>query len=495
MNKINRLILIALSLVLILPSIGQAAPEEASILNRISGANRVETAIEISKIAYKDQVDTMFLAGYDGGADALSATALANQHNGPLLLVNKDRISDKLSQEIERLNPREIVALGGESVVSQTVINKLEDQDYLVRRIEGPSRIGTAVNIAKDYLDDNSVEEAFIVDYHGLADALAIGPVSAKNASPILIIRDNQVPEEVKNFLEDYKVEKATIVGGESTVSGQGKEELEKHVGQVDRVYGKDRIETSLEIAEKYFDQPKALFIANGWKKADGLVGGYFAAMKYGPMLLTREDRISQGVEKYISKAKIESYILGGQEVVNENVFNFVDWLLGTPIISETKSSLEQMEAWARSRGAADTFISLAEKFIIIAKESGVNPEGAYVQSALETNFGRFGGVIDESFYNTCGLKTSSGGANDDPDAHQRFESWEEGIEAHLDHLALYAGAEGYPKMDSPDPRHFPQIFGTAKTFRFLEGKWATSSGYGNTLEELLVSLYDTKVK
>lgn len=511
MRKTNRFILIALSLVLLLPSIGQASSEKGSILSRVSGSNRIETAIELSKLAYtnQDQVDTVFLAGYNGDADALAANFLAGQLHAPLLLVRKDKLDKEVLNEIERLNPREIVVLGGEAVVSENVVDELKkqdkDQNYKIKRIKGSSRIETAVNIAKDYLDkaveygaigDKKLEEVFIVDYHALVDALAIGPVSARDGIPILIIKNNQLPDEVKDFLQDYQVERATIVGGNNTVGGQGKEELEEYLGQgqVDRVYGSNRIGTSLEIAKEYFIHPQALFLANGWNNADALLGGYFAAMTNGPILLSKKDRLDKGIEDYISQAKIKSYILGGEAVIGEDVFNLVDWLLGTPIISETKSSVEQMEAWAKGRGATETFISLAEKFVKISKESGVNPEGAYVQSALETGFGKFGGVIDESFHNTCGLKTRDGGPNDDPDAHQRFKSWEEGIEAHLDHLALYAGAKGYPKKDTPDPRHFPGILGTAKTFRFLEGKWATSSGYGNSLENLLVELYNTKV-
>ncbi|SJU02468.1 Uncharacterised protein [Clostridioides difficile] len=62
---------------------------------------------------------------------------------------------------------------------------------------------------------------------------------------------------------------------------------------------------------------------------------------------------------------------------------------------------------------------------------------------------------MDESYNNPCGMKTSQGGSDTDPNAHQRFNSWDEGVQAHLDHLALYAGAKGYPKEGTYDPRHF----------------------------------------
>jgi N-acetylmuramoyl-L-alanine amidase len=103
----------------------------------------------------------------------------------------------------------------------------------------------------------------------------------------------------------------------------------------------------------------------------------------------------------------------------------------------------------------------------------------AYAQSAKETGYGNFGGVIDPSFRNPCGLKTTAGGSDSDPDAHQRFTTWRQGITACIDHLALYAGAPGYPRPSTPDPRHFPSIRGTARTVERLGAAWAPAPDYG----------------
>ena len=76
----------------------------------------------------------------------------------------------------------------------------------------------------------------------------------------------------------------------------------------------------------------------------------------------------------------------------------------------------------------------------------GINWVLAYVQAAKETGYGKFGGVLDESYHNPCGLKNPSGGDDYDADAHKKFDNWEQGVLAHLDHLALYAAADGFPK-------------------------------------------------
>lgn len=161
-------------------------------------------------------------------------------------------------------------------------------------------------------------------------------------------------------------------------------------------------------------------------------------------------------------------------------------------IISDTKVTAKQAEDWAKSKGATKTFISLADLYFEYSSDHGnVNPAIAYVQAAKETGFGNFGGVLNESYHNPCGLKKTTGGSDTDPNAHQIFDSWDKGVQAHLDHLALYAGAAGYPRRDTYDPRVFITIKGTATTVNSLGTKWAPSVTYGEEVNQLYKNLMD----
>ncbi|WP_304576496.1 glucosaminidase domain-containing protein, partial [uncultured Clostridium sp.] len=176
-------------------------------------------------------------------------------------------------------------------------------------------------------------------------------------------------------------------------------------------------------------------------------------------------------------------------------------------IISSVNASLEAVEAWARSKNATETFVNLAKIYKKYAESrGGVNWVVAYVQAAKETGYGKFGGVLDESYHNPCGLKNPSGGADNDANAHKRFDNWNQGVIAHLDHLALYAAASGYPKTvyvdswkdsslssnETYDPRHIgwfgtaDGILGKAKDVLSLTGSWASDPNYG----EALIKLY-----
>ncbi|MFM9280574.1 polysaccharide deacetylase family protein [Paenibacillus jiagnxiensis] len=163
-----------------------------------------------------------------------------------------------------------------------------------------------------------------------------------------------------------------------------------------------------------------------------------------------------------------------------------------TYIVSAPRATVQQAKAWATAKGATDVFIDLADIVWDEATQVGVDPTVVYCQFAKETGFGKFGGILDETFMNPAGLKTPIGGSDTDHEAHQRFTSWEEGVQAQIDHLALYAGAPGYPKTFTPDPRHFPGLMGQAATVEALGGTWAISPTYGVEIVNMMMELEAT---
>ena len=145
-------------------------------------------------------------------------------------------------------------------------------------------------------------------------------------------------------------------------------------------------------------------------------------------------------------------------------------------------ATVDDARAWARANDARPGFRIRADRYWAIAAEREIRADVLYALSAKETAFGRHPGVVPVTHFNPCGLKVSAGGADDDPDAHQRFDTWDEGIAACADHLALYAGAPGYPRAGSPDPRHFAFLFETAVTVEDLGGRWSPQDDYGTSV-------------
>lgn len=156
----------------------------------------------------------------------------------------------------------------------------------------------------------------------------------------------------------------------------------------------------------------------------------------------------------------------------------------GVPIAAgRPTADRRKVHRWADSKRCAEVFHDVIDAGWEQAADIGIDAAIFVAQAAKETGFGRFGGVIDASFHNSCGLKTAAGGDNDDPEAHTRFPDWERGTRAHCAHLALYAGAISTARAKRlGDPRAFDSIHGVSPTVQDLGGKWAPDPAYGRSI-------------
>lgn len=194
-------------------------------------------------------------------------------------------------------------------------------------------------------------------------------------------------------------------------------------------------------------------------------------------------ESIAKGFLKFIGKFEDEKKIESTSEVL-------------TPILQKSNETAEQAKQWAKNKGATDTFISLADIYWRLAKEHGrVNPTVAYAQAALDTNYGEFNDDINEEYKNPCKLKTLTYDDKDNKEIYSKFSTWTEGVGAHLDHLALYAGADGYPRDKSKDSTHIPSLFGLCKYVEDLSGRWSVSQTYSVNIVQLIFEISDTVVK
>lgn len=108
-------------------------------------------------------IDTVMVASEANFPDALVAAGPAEKLGIPVLITEQDEVPDDTQQALETLSPREVVIVGGSSVVSNEVADTL-DQDYQVTRYAGITQIGTSVALADAYWPTGA-EEAVIVQY------------------------------------------------------------------------------------------------------------------------------------------------------------------------------------------------------------------------------------------------------------------------------------------------------------------------------------------
>lgn len=90
-------------------------------VERLSGSDRYSTAAAISKSTFSTNVPVVYIATGDNFPDALAGGPAAAMKGGPILLVRSDALPSATAAELARLNPSEIVIIGGESVINESV--------------------------------------------------------------------------------------------------------------------------------------------------------------------------------------------------------------------------------------------------------------------------------------------------------------------------------------------------------------------------------------
>lgn len=334
MKKHSKFLVILLVISMILPGIVQAAPTiESTSIERLSGSSRIKTAIAVSQEVYPDgSAKNVVLAGYNGEVDALTGTLLAAAKDGPLLLVNN---YNDIKDELKRLGAKNIYLLGGTSVIKKSVETSLINDDYKVKRVSGSERFGTAAKVAQLAVGEST--HVFLTNdgrSGSLADALAAGPVSGRYQEPILLTSKNKLPKTTLNALEELGARDITIVGGTGVVTNNIKKTLENKGYTVNRIYGNNRWETAISIADKYFKSSDKAIVANDGRNgsfADALVGGYLGAKNNAPIILTSADKINNYTLGYLNNDVIKNTIvLGGTSVVQENILQTINKVLNT---------------------------------------------------------------------------------------------------------------------------------------------------------------------
>ncbi|MCK9220062.1 MAG: glucosaminidase domain-containing protein [Bacteroidales bacterium] len=128
--------------------------------------------------------------------------------------------------------------------------------------------------------------------------------------------------------------------------------------------------------------------------------------------------------------------------------------------------------------------VRLIRTYIIESKREGVNHDVAVCQMCLETGFLRFTGSVSRFQNNFCGL-----GAINAYTAGDWFDSMEEGVRAHIQHLKAYASVD--PLQSPPVDKRLEHVHrGTVFTIYDLAGTWAADPDYGYKIDQLLKKLF-----
>ncbi len=275
--------------------------EKLQQVTRISGKDRIQTSVEISKSAYTTSENVVLASGFNF-ADALSAGQLASALNAPLLLSSQNKLDSQTKNEIERLKAKKVYVVGGDNAISKSGVDTtLKSKNIDVTRLEGQDRYSTSQKVMEKTKEIINPEYLLIASGKNFPDALAATSFFVNHKS-VMVLSDG-VTYPQSNL-------KQIAIGGKNQLPLKG------FTGR--RVSGKDRYETALEIAKLSFDKNNNAILASGQVFADSLSAVSLTKKHKAPIILTQSNSLTENAKKYLNGKNV--FIVGGEKTVVKDI-------------------------------------------------------------------------------------------------------------------------------------------------------------------------------
>ena len=292
---------------------------------RIRGASRYETSLAIAdqlkQLLNTEKFDSVVLASGTNFPDALAGSYLAIRKNAPILLVNESNPESIQNYLLENLIPNGIVyILGGGAAVSQEIEERLTDTGMTTFRISGSDRYSTNLAI----LQEAGVETDTVLVCTGtnFADSLSASACGL----PILLVNPGtrsltQAQTEYLTALSEGKTMNFYIIGGLGAVPSEFETALTALGGNVTRISGTSREETSNKFAVVFRNDAQGAALTYSQNFPDGLCGGPLAYQLGIPLLLVNTTTY-HAAANYMSKRTAPQYglIFGGTSAVSDSI-------------------------------------------------------------------------------------------------------------------------------------------------------------------------------
>ena len=320
-NLVKCTVALSLATMLTIPTNGLAYKEA-----RIGGHDRFDVAINISK-EYENS-DICYLINYLAYPDAIASSNYIKDRNGkhiPIYYTKSDQLNAKTLNHLKAKKYQEVVIFGGEKSVSNKVIQQLKNNGIkVIRSSSGRTRYDTVNQLligSTNYEDENII----LVSGENFADSLIATSLAKKLNCKIIITQNNEIDKTIKNeFFNTNKKQRAKvnnvyIVGGEKSISKNIEQQFST-VAKVHRISGRDRYNTSLQLAKEIGNDKYT--VVSGENFADNLVAIPYSYTNNSTIVLTSSKSISNNLKGLIKNKDFT--IVGGEKSVPNEILELL---------------------------------------------------------------------------------------------------------------------------------------------------------------------------
>lgn len=312
-----------------------------SPIPRLAGADRVATAVAVSRAGWPNGATEVVIAAGDRYAEALPASVLASARNGPLLVTLGTTLPSAVSEEVARLRATTIDVVGS---VPPSISDALVATGRTITRI-GVADDATATAVALARAVGGTPSTAVLVNDSRFADGVSAAAIASGRGWPVLLTTSSVVPQATVDAWRALGVKTIEIVGGTSVIG----DNIAKFIASsgrcagaatcaVERLAGADRYATSVAVNQRSITvggrSLANVLLGTGADYPDALASGPLAAKQGGVALLvdgtgTGADTATRAYLAGAAASVKQVSILGGAAAVSSAADREVQVALG----------------------------------------------------------------------------------------------------------------------------------------------------------------------
>lgn len=284
--------------------------------------SKIEKAKNINNKSKSEQEDVD--KAYDELNEAINKLKLdtkdkAISYEAPVKMINYDDSTKESmannaidnTAKITEKNNKTSITMNFKAIIREFGNAKLEGH-LLKMKVNGRE-----VNVLKKDSEGRPLQVEFTVEGHPKKIEAEV-EVDAMNQ-----IAGKSSPQKVNIVVDWENKDKIKELDENDNLNGEQNEIVIPENVKKERISGKDRYKTSVEISKKYFNKADHVVIASGVNYADSLVSASYAKYKDAPILLVTKDSIQSEVLNEIERLGAKSVtIIGGLETLSEDVEN-----------------------------------------------------------------------------------------------------------------------------------------------------------------------------
>ncbi len=387
------------------------AAEVGLATGRWHGADRYATAVAIASdnedgpTGWQGRIAV--LTRGDVFSDGLTAAYYAGLHRAPILLTEPRRLPRVVEDYLLDHRISRIVVVGGESAVSQRVLDRLEDVGIEATRVGGADRYTTAALLARSPVptaESSLVEQsgagelptAIMASGKNFPDALVAGTASAAQRLPLLLTDPQGLPSSTRSAIRALGIRRVLLAGGPAAVRPTVESQLVQAGVEVLRLGGVDRQDTARVWArygrESFGWHLDRFYLINGTDFPDALAAAARAGQEEGgpvPMLLTAGTSLGKATERLLREqascqfARLD--IAGGTRAVPQRLVDNARSALRPVNGCPSDSTAPTVELATSSVTALDGFITIRGQ----VRDAGSGALRLFVTTDEETRLAR----------------------------------------------------------------------------------------------------------